>query len=178
MPLPPRRPGSRRLLLPLLLLGSLAAGVVRAIPRLDLTPYPKAGPGETRWVIQLPGVLVPSPDDRLSSNPEDWRVQLIVGREMTVDCNGPRLKGRIRSETLKGPGLRVYRVSQVTAGPTTRMACPPERGPRQAFVALGDKPFVLPWNVSQPIVIYAPKDLQVRWRLWKAEKQQQKAMPL
>ncbi len=41
----------------------------RAIPRLDLSPYPPAAPGETRWVIQLPGLLPSSSDQAISGNP-------------------------------------------------------------------------------------------------------------
>jgi ecotin len=162
----------------LALLGPALPPLAQAIPRLDLKPYPAPAVAERRWVIQLPGVLQPSPDARISANPADWRVELIVGKEMTVDCNGPRLNGRIRSETLKGWGYAIYRVSAVTPGPSTRMACPPEQGPRQAFVALGPKPFVVPYNVSLPIVVYAPKEVQVRWRLWKAEREQREAQQL
>lgn len=178
MPLSTRLTGAaHRLTLPLLL-GALAASAAQAIPRLDLKPYPQAAAGEKRWVIQLPGVLPPTSDERISPSPADWRVELIVGKTMTVDCNGPRLNGRLRSETLKGWGYKVYRVSQVGPGPSTRMACPPDQGPRQAFVAIGEKPFVVPYNVSLPIVVYAPKDVQVRWRLWKAEKLQRDAQAL
>ena len=49
---------------------------------------------------------------------------------------------------------------------------------RQAFVPLGSKPFVVPYNASLPIVLYTPKDLEVRWRLWKAEAVQRPAQPL
>lgn len=180
MPFPagPLRGSAPRLLLPLLLLGTLGAAAVRAVPRLDLSPYPAPAAGEKRWVIQLPGVLPPSVDPRLSPNPADWRVELIVGREMLVDCNGPRLNGRIRRTVLPAVGLPIYRVSEVGAPISTRMACPPERGPRPGFVSLARKPFVVPYNASQPIVLYAPRDLQVRWRLWKAEKQHQNAQAL
>jgi ecotin len=179
MPLLKGRPSAcRRLLLPLLLLGTVGLGAARAIPRLDLKPYPQPAAGEKRWVIQLPGVLPPTSDARLSPSTADWRVELIVGKEMSVDCNGPRLNGRIRSETIQGWGYKVYRVSQVGPGPSTRMACPPDQGPRQAFVSIGSKPFVVPYNVSLPIVIYTPKDVQVRWRLWKAERQQRNATAL
>lgn len=189
LPLPRRLVARRRrrrlgrtlpppLLVSLALLGLALPPLAQAIPRLDLKPYPAPAVAERRWVIQLPGVLQPSPDARISANPADWRVELIVGKEMTVDCNGPRLNGRIRSETLKGWGYAIYRVSAVTPGPSTRMACPPEQGPRQAFVALGPKPFVVPYNVSLPIVVYAPKDVQVRWRLWKAEREQREAQQL
>jgi len=105
-------------------------------------------------------------------------VELIVGKEMTVDCNGPRLQGRIRQESVKGWGYPIVRVSDVAIGPSTLMACPPDRGPRQAFVPIGGKPFVVPYNASLPIVLYAPRDLQVRWRLWKAETRQQPAQRL
>lgn len=179
MPDPLRRPAvAHRLALPLLLLGAVASATAQAIPRLDLRPYPQPAAGEKRWVIQLPGVLPPSSAGQMSATPADWRVELIVGKEMTVDCNGPLLNGRIRSETLQGLGTKIYRVSQVAPGPSTRMACPPERGPHQAFVAIGERPFVVRYNASLPIVIYAPKDVQVRWRLWKAEKQQRDAQAL
>lgn len=160
------------------LLAFALAAPATAVPRLDLSPYPAPGPGESRWVIQLPGLLRPSPDPALSANPADWRVELIVGRELQVDCNGPRLRGRLRSERLPGSGTPIYRVSGGMPGPTTRMACPPERGPRRAFVPLPGAPTVVPYNATRPIVVYAPKDLQVRWRLWKAESRQQPAQKL
>jgi ecotin len=45
-------------------------------------------------------------------------------------------------------------------------------------VALGGEPTVVRYNPSLPIVVYAPRDLQVRWRLWKPEKAQQQAQQL
>jgi ecotin len=157
----------------LALLAGAPAG--RAVPRLDLKPYPAPAAGEVRWVIQLPGVLRPSPDPLLSPDPADWRVELIVGRELEVDCNRVLLRGRIRRESVPGWGYTIYRASGGELGPSTRMACPPDQPPRRAFVPLAGPPTVVPYNASLPIVIYAPKDLQVRWRLWKAETRQQEA---
>ena len=153
-------------------------GAAKAVPRLDLSSYPAPAPAERRWVIQLPGVLPPTTDALISANPADWRVELLVGKELLVDCNGPRLMGRIRSSALPGTGFTIYRVTEVSPPISTRMACPPDQAPRQAFVPMGSKPFVVPYNVSLPIVIYAPKELQVRWRLWKAERQQQSAQAM
>ncbi len=161
-------------LLPLQL-GVGHGGAARAIPLLDLKPYPAAAAGERRWVIQLPGVLQPTADPRLSPNPSDWRVELIVGRELEVDCNIQRFGGKVRSETLPGLGYKIYRVKDVGPVVSTRMACPPDSVKRKAFVPMGPKPFVVPYNASLPIVIYAPKDLDVRWRLWKAERVQRPA---
>ncbi len=144
-----------------------------AIPRFDGAAYPAAAAGERRWVIQLPGVLPPTADPALSPDPADWRVQLIVGRSLLLDCNRHTLAGKLVQETPPGAPGPVIRVQG--AGPvlSTRMACPPEPPPRRGFLPIGaGKPFVVPYNASRPIVVYAPQDLEVRWRLWKAEKRQ------
>jgi ecotin len=93
-----------------LLIAAAAAAPGQAVPRLDLKPYPAPGAGETRWVIQLPGVLRPSPDPALSADPADWRVELIVGKELEVDCNRHLLQGSITPESVPGWGYTVYRV--------------------------------------------------------------------
>jgi len=134
--------------------------------------------GERRWVIQLSGLLPPSQDPALSANPADWRVELIAGRTLEVDCNRVMFSGRMRSQPVAGTDRRVVRVSQVTPLAATRMACPPGEAKRMAFVPMGGKPFVVPYDVSRPIVLYAPKDLELRWRLWKAERRQWPAREL
>jgi ecotin len=169
--------GQRALLLALVS-GLGAPAAAPAIPRLDLTPYPAAAADQRRWVIQLPGVLKPSSDPALSADPADWRVELIVGRELEVDCNRQLLRGRIEAETIPGWGYRIFRVSGGDQMASTRMACPPGQPPRRQFVALGGHPTVVHYNASLPIVVYAPRDLQVRWRLWKAETAQQRAQQL
>ncbi|KEF42066.1 MAG: hypothetical protein ER33_08060 [Cyanobium sp. CACIAM 14] len=153
-------------------------GPAGAIPRLDLTPYPQPAAGEIRWVIQLPGVLPPTTDPRLSSSPSDWRVQLIAGREAETDCNQLAFGGRFKAERLAPAGAPFYRVIAVGPLVSTRMACPPGQAKRKVFVPMGSRPFVLPYDASRPIVVVTPKDLQLRWRLWKAERIQQPAQPL
>ncbi|MFM8260105.1 MAG: ecotin family protein [Vulcanococcus sp.] len=148
-----------------------------AIPRLDLSGYPPAPAGTVRWVIQLPGVLRPSPDPSLSADPADWRVELLVGREQTLDCNLQRLQGEIQAQSVPGWGTTLYRVSGGSTTASTRMACPPGAPRRQGFVSLAGPPTVVPYSVSLPIVVDAPRGLQVRWRLWKAESRQQLASP-
>jgi len=162
--------------LPLLMAAAAVPG--RAIPRLDLKPYPAPAAGEARWVIQVPGVLRPSPDPALSSDPDDWRVELIVGREMEVDCNRQLLQGGISPESVPGWGTTIYRVSGGERALSTLMACPPDQPKRRAFVPLAGEPTLVRYNASLPIVIYAPKGLQVRWRLWKAETRQRDALKI
>jgi ecotin len=166
------------------LIGVVVVPGVGAIPRLDLAAYPAPVAGESRWVIQLPGLLPPTRDPALSANPRDWRVQVIVGQMAKVDCNAQSFSGRLRVQPLPGnpvpgePPLSVLRVSEVGPMVSTRMACPPGQPLRERFVVMAGKPFVMPYNVSRPIVVYAPQPLEVRWRLWKAESQQRSANAL
>jgi ecotin len=163
----------------LLLAGWLVvAPAAGAIPRLDLKPYPPAAAGEQRWVIQLPGVLPPSADPDRSRNPNDWRVELIAGKEVKVDCNRHRLGGRLQSEPVKGWGYTVFRLVEPGPMVSTRMACPPGEPLRTSFVVAGSEPFLLPYNASLPVVVYIPKDFELRWRLWKADQRQQPAQRL
>jgi ecotin len=167
-------------LLAALALGALAPAA--AIPRLDLSAYPVPAAGERRWVIQLPGVLPPSDDPALSTDPRDWRVQLLVGQMATVDCNQTSFAARLRPWQPDPQDPRqtplVFRVEAVGPLIATRMACPPGFKPRRAFVPMAGKPYVVPYNASAPIVVYAPAPLELRWRLWKAERQSRNALAL
>ncbi|MCP9809037.1 ecotin family protein [Cyanobium sp. HWJ4-Hawea] len=147
-----------------------------AIPRLDLSGYPAAAAGETRWVIQLPGVLPPTADPTISPNPRDWRVEVLVGQLVKADCNQYTFSARLRVDHPQAnPELSYLKVSDVGPLASTRMACTPGQPLQERFVARAGKPFVMPYKVSRPIVIYAPKNLQVRWKLWKAETQHRAA---
>ncbi len=150
----------------LLLLPGLGAS---AIPRLDLSGYPKPAAGDRRWVIQLPGVLPPTSDSTISPNPNDWRVQLMVGQTALVDCNQHSFSARIRPERLPDGKGALYRVTHVSPLISTRMACPGQQRTSK-FVPMAGKPYVVPYNASIPIVVDAPAPLELRWRIWKAEK--------
>lgn len=155
----------------LVLLPGLGAS---AIPRLDLSGYPKPVAGDRRWVIQLSGLLPPTSDPSLSPNPRDWRVQLMVGQTALVDCNQHSFSARIRAERLPDGKGALYRVSNVGPLISTRMACPGTQRD-STFVSMAGKPYVVPYNASVPIVVDVPAPLEVRWRIWKAEKESQPA---
>ena len=171
---------------PLPLLAAVAAALLaaapagRAIPRLDLSPYPQPAPGQRRWVIQLPGLLPPSPAGVVTSDPHTWRVQLVVGQEMPVDCNIHRISGQLQASDLPGWGYPIYRLEGPNAGQSiaSLMACPPGQPRRQSFVTLAAEPFLVPYNVSLPIVVYLPQSLQLRWRVWRPMEALQPALPL
>ncbi len=106
----------------------------------------------------------------------DQRVELIVGRTLTVDCNRHLLQGSLEEETVPGWGFPMMRVKGGQQVVSTRMACPGQK-PRRAFVVLGGAPTLVPVNPRLPIVVVAPEALEVRWRLWRADPTPQPAQP-
>ncbi|WP_413744649.1 ecotin family protein [Synechococcus sp. MIT S9451] len=151
-----------------------AAGPVHAIPRLDLSGYPAPAAGLQRWVIQPSGLLPQSSDPLISSHPIDWRVQLIVGKEVELGCN---------NTWLSGPALTMKRLPQavgkalfVLNGPlvvmSTRKLCASDEPHKRSFLTLGKQPYLVPYNASWPIVVDLPEGVKLRWRVWKAETKQ------
>ena len=161
-------------------LSALAALAGVAIPRLNLTGYPEPAPGLKRWVIQPSGLLPKSADPLISAHPLDWRIQLIVGQTVTLDCNTKRLSGSGMTMRMlpKASGKALLEVKGPVAVISTKMACPDDQPTRTSFLSLGKQPYLVPYNASWPIVVDLPENVQLRWRVWKAETRQQNAVKL
>ena len=151
-----------------------------AIPRLNLSGYPQPSPGLKRWVIQPSGLLPKSSDPIISASPFDWRIQLIVGQTVTLDCNTKRLSGSGMTMRMlpKASGKALFEVKGPVAVISTKMACADNQSSRSSFLSLGKQPYLVPYNASWPIVVDLPETLQLRWRVWKAETRQQNAVKL
>lgn len=122
-----------------------------------LKPFPQAQTGQQRHVIELPA----QPDEAA------FKVELIAGKTLAVDCNQQRLSGQWQEQTLQGWGYTYYELSQVGPGMSTLMACP-DNSRTEAFVPVAGEPLLLRYNSRLPLVIYAPKDVEVRYRIWSA----------
>ena len=161
-------------------LSALAALAGVAIPRLNLTGYPEPAPGLKRWVIQPSGLLPKSADPLISAHPLDWRIQLIVGQTVTLDCNTKRLSGSGMTMRMlpKASGKALLEVKGPVAVISTKMACPDDQPTRTSFLSLGKQPYLIPYNASWPIVVDLPVGTELRWRVWKAETRQQMGVQL
>ncbi|VVN08544.1 Ecotin [Pseudomonas fluorescens] len=136
-----------------------------AAPLEKFAPFPKPEDGFTRQVIHL------APQTREDS----LQVEILAGRMLTVDCNRQRLGGMLEEKNLEGWGYPFYRLETVIGPMSTRMACPDgER--RNEFVPVVGDGFMLRYNSKLPIVVYAPKDVEVRYRVWSASKAVEKAV--
>lgn len=121
----------------------------------DLKAFPAASANETRHVIRLPA----------RPGEGDLKVELIVGRTQMVDCNQHMLGGSIETRTAQGWGYDYYVVSNLGQGATTLMGCP-DNSRREAFVRGGGEPTLIRYNSRLPLVVYAPTDVEVRYRVW------------
>lgn len=146
-----------RLKLPLLSLACALPLVACAATPEALKPYPAAADGYNRHVIELPA----------QTNEAEHKVEIIAGKTLEVDCNQQRLGGQWQEKTVEGWGYSYYELGQVGPAMSTLMACP-DGSRKQAFVRVGGEPQLVRYNSKLPLVIYAPKDVEVRYRVWSA----------
>ncbi|MBV4475963.1 MULTISPECIES: serine protease inhibitor ecotin [Pseudomonas] len=123
----------------------------------DTAPYPKAEAGFTRQVIHLPQ----------QAEEENFKVEILAGKTLEVDCNRQHLGGTLEEKNLEGWGYPFYRLEKVSGPVSTMMACPGNKKIRKFVPVTGDG-FTLRYNSKLPVVIYAPQDVEVRYRIWSA----------
>lgn len=125
-----------------------------------LKAFPAVTRDQKRHVIHLPA----------QSDENSIKVELMVGKTMDVDCNHHRFTGQLEEKTAEGWGYTYYQLKDLGPGMSTLMGCPPNSG-KKSFVTAGEQTLTR-YNSRLPIVIYTPKDVEVRYRLWRAEAEQ------
>ena len=125
----------------------------------DLEPWPAAEEGLKRFVIRL----------RKLEDESGHKVELIVGKTVEVDpVNRFFFGGSLKGGTVQGWGYSYHRLEKLGPMAGTRMGVPPGTPNKARFVTLGGEPYLVRYNSKLPLVIYAPEDCEVRYRLWKA----------
>jgi len=126
------------------------------IKKDNIHMFPQAKEGYERHVIEVPK----------SENDHDHRVELLIGKNMMVDCNHHSFYAEIKSVILQGWGYSYLEVDNIQSGATTMMACPEPK--TQKFISIRDE--LRRYNSRMPMVIYVPKEYEVRYRIWRADK--------
>lgn len=126
----------------------------------NVTPYPKPKNGMSRKVIELPQQL----------HEDNFKVELLIGKVITVDCNSYMISGKLERQTLSGWGYDYFVLESLSEPLLTKMRCPDDSKHEQLVIAqLGDESLQR-YNSKLPIVIYVPQDIKVQYRFWEAQK--------
>lgn len=138
---------------------SLLYAFVAGVGATDLSAFPERIDGKQRRVIELPKVIDES----------RFMVELVPGKTELVDCNLRSYRAPIKRATLDGWGYRYYVLGELTPGPATLKACPDGSKTRR-FVRVRGEGLMLPYNSQRPLVVYVPEGLQLKYRVWRADK--------
>lgn len=146
---------------------TLAASLLHAEPakkdNIHMFPQPKEG--FERYVIEVPEL----------KNENDHKVELIIGKTISVDCNHHILLGKLEAKPLKGWGYTYLEANNISGmRASTRMVC--RKANSGKFISLApSKESIRRYNSRSPIVIYIPKGYEVRYRIWSAGEKIQQA---
>ncbi|EKN3346843.1 serine protease inhibitor ecotin [Yersinia ruckeri] len=135
-------------------------------PLEKIAPFPAAESAMSRQVIYLPE----KPDE------DNFKVELLIGKTMMVDCNQHTLGGRLETRTLSGWGYTYFVMEKISGSASTLMGCE-ENSTKEKFVManLGTDAMQR-YNSRLPIVVYVPQGVEVKYRLWEASKEVRSAV--
>ena len=126
----------------------------------NLEAFPTVEPGMVRHVIELPQL----PAENLI------KVELMIGKTVKTDAkNQYFFAGKLETESIPGWGFYRYILPELGPMAGTLMAIDPDAPQVERFITLGGEALLIRYNSRLPIVVYLPTDVEVRYRLWRAE---------
>ena len=126
----------------------------------QLKAFPETVDGMNRFVIVLP--------HKERGEDRNFKVELIPAKKMLSDgVNLMRLASSIIAQPLKGWGYTYHIVKGNSMAISTMMAVPEDT--KQIEKLIQGTSITIPYNSRLPIVIYAPAEYQIQYRLWKAD---------
>lgn len=121
----------------------------------NLKAYPETIDSLVRHVIYL----------ELMADESLFEIELIAGKTLSVDCNRHRLIGSFSEETVQGWGYNYFVFSTENHVASTMMMCPD--GVKTDKFISGES-ISARYNSRLPIVVYLPKDCELKYRIWTA----------
>ncbi len=143
------------------MVAAVATAACAAVPQqklADVAPYPAAEEGFQRHVIWLPE----------QADEDLYKLEIVPGQLMQTDCNTRAMTGTLQERVLDGWGYTYYELSDVKGPMSTLMACP-DNSTVEAFVPVRGEGSLLRYNSKLPVVVYAPENIEVRYRFWAAD---------
>ena len=144
----------------LLLLASILFLIVAAADETtNMKPYPAAEEGFERMVFRVPAV----------EDESAHKVEIIVGKILSVDCNPTSFGGVLERRVAEGWGYPYYVLEKVGGPMSTLMACPRGTENTDEFITVNGDGFLQRYNSKLPMVVYVPDGFEVRYRIWAAQ---------
>ena len=125
----------------------------------DMQPYPVVQNGLVRMVFRVPAI----------EDESAHKVEIIVGKTLSVDCNRTSFGGSLERRAVEGWGYPYFVLEKVGGPISTMMACPAAHENTDEFVIVVGGGFLQRYNSNLPMVIYVPEGFGVRYRIWAAQ---------
>lgn len=138
-----------------LIASTFAFGQEENYESLEIEMFPKAETGFKQVYIQVPVV----------ENEENYKIELHIGKETSVDCNQHFMNGQLSEQNLEGWGYTYFKVESDDAISSTKMACLDSKLERK-FITL--TPQLVRYNSKLPVVVYIPENFIVKYKIFKA----------
>ncbi len=151
----------------LFLASILFLAVAVADETTNMKPYPAAEQGFERMVFRVPAV----------EDESAHKVEIIVGKILSVDCNRTSFGGVLERRVAEGWGYPYYVLEKVGGPMSTLMACPPGMENTDEFITVNGDGFLQRYNSKLPMVVYVPEGFEVRYRIWAAQQDIGQAEP-
>lgn len=136
----------------------------QTIQKQNIDIFPKVEEGYEQFVIEVPH----------SDKDHEKKIELIIGKVIEVDnCNKHSLSGSLEEKNLEGWGYTYYTFESNGDVLSTMMACPDSEKVHK-FIA--SKSELIRYNGKLPVVVYVPEGFEVRYKIWKAEDEEFKAL--
>ncbi|MEZ6055717.1 MAG: ecotin family protein [Planctomycetaceae bacterium] len=137
----------------------MSALTANAADHPELKAFPQAKEGMQRFVIVLP--------HKERGEEDAFLVELIIGKTVLTDgVNRSLLGSTISPKPLEGWGYTYYEVTGSGQVGSTLIGVPEGTVPVKKFVS--GTPLKIGYNSRLPIVVYAPKGYELRYRIWTA----------
>ena len=125
----------------------------------NMKAFPPAEEGQVRYVIPL----------EKKADEAAFKVELVIGKAISVDSeNRYFFAGQIQTKNIPGWGFTRYVLEDLGPMAGTLMAVSDDAEKAERFIPLLGEPYLVRYNSRLPIVVYAPTDAEVRYRIWSA----------
>lgn len=125
----------------------------------NMKAFPPPDAGMVRFVINVPK----------QRDESAHKVALMIGKTVRTDAvNRYFFGGTLETTTIEGWGFERHILRELGPMGGTLMGVDPKAPQADRFITLRGDPQLVRYNSQLPLVVYVPKGVEVRYRIWRA----------